>query len=1250
MKRLFLGGGLLQAAVLFLLFAAFSRPAEAGTTTRVPDCGYLNARPCTPFDNEAYNIYFGFSTQCDFGLYVDTHNKCVNASRDTISKQRRTWVQWALSEQRGHVSSRIPLNFNTTFGTHNSYSSYNSGFQSIITTDQKLSLYDQLEAGARAVRLDPWYYFGNMRLCHSTDVELCETFSPIVIFSAGTIGSALNLFFPGISIFGVVEGILSPGRLYAYSVRELADWLDRHPGEFVTVELHNQDFDTAHSDLLRAPLLEYLGDRILTPAELNRITGKNYAFNSTNIDWPTLEAIRSAKKADGSPANYQVLLFAETNFPDSNGTHIAFRSGTGGGRNDVLRGLLRANTTFPECGVSPGVPLWDSSTRGVFYQSGEDRSLSGLFLNPVEYLNVPETRDAVRCGVSIVRVDFLLGQELSIIGDTAQKPDKGEDRRREAAIWSWDEGDYGNRGAAFMKSNGRWSSDNTNAAHHYACALKPSLWPYPRYYPTHLDRVQITRGSGWFYGGDAMCQQEFGADFVFYAPASGPENELLKARYNVIDVNTGTKFGDGGVWMNYVSTMGNLLSLSDGDLSFHVNVPNASAAAQQVTLSGPPGASIAAPATISVNSASPVFLQNPGALTLDASGSATINLALRPEVLADLKPGVYANRILYVLPGSLSGGSSNQSVISQAIINVTLIAQGQGSLVVGGAACSGTVCTVGEGQSAPISMTYVRPVANNFPIAGQVEVRKVSTDANFETSVDRITTPTALIAFPLAGGGGYLTGSQTQNVTLPPGSHQLGAFFSGGLVDSPATSSGLTLNVVPYLNPNPASRTLKVDPSKITAPSPAFTISVVNTLSLPLTVTTECANGVTTCWLSASGSGTSVAVQYTAAVKSLKPGTYNALVRISDGIHATVTVPVSLNATGDLILSTTSLNLLAALQPVTTGVTGSINGSTVPLEYRVVSGGRIARIEQGRIVVDPTGLAPGLYDAAVEASSAYSEIRPTVSIRMQVVPPSSVNVVPDGIPFTVDGTTYLSSQTFAWAPGSAHTISVPSLASIASGNYLFARWSDSGAMQHPVVAPTSAAQSWTATFDAAFPVTSSVSPAGSGSVSLNPAPEQQGLYRSGTPVSVSATPATGYVFRGFLGDLSGTQNPQTVTVSAARTLVAQFAPGSPTLVAVPGAVNNSATPSTIAVQLLNRGTVPATGAQILSVTNVRVVSGTGTVTPVTQTANLGNIQPGASATGTLSFNWPATATRIQFTVNFGDASGYRGSTTVAVFR
>ena len=147
MKRLIFGGGLLQVAALFLLFAVFSRPAEAGTTTRVPDCGYLNARPCTPFDNEAYNIYFGFSTQCDFGLYVNTHNKCVNASRDTISKQRRTWVQWALSEQRGHVSSRIPLNFNTTFGTHNSYSSYNSGFQSIITTDQKLSLYDQLEAG-----------------------------------------------------------------------------------------------------------------------------------------------------------------------------------------------------------------------------------------------------------------------------------------------------------------------------------------------------------------------------------------------------------------------------------------------------------------------------------------------------------------------------------------------------------------------------------------------------------------------------------------------------------------------------------------------------------------------------------------------------------------------------------------------------------------------------------------------------------------------------------------------------------------------------------------------------------------------------------------------------------------------------------------------------------------------------------------------------------------------------------------------
>ena len=113
---------------------------------------------------------------------------------------------------------------------------------------------------------------------------------------------------------------------------------------------------------------------------------------------------------------------------------------------------------------------------------------------------------------------------------------------------------------------------------------------------------------------------------------------------------------------------------------------------------------------------------------------------------------------------------------------------------------------------------------------------------------------------------------------------------------------------------------------------------------------------------------------------------------------------------------------------------------------------------------------------------------------------------------------------------------------------------------------------------------------------------------------------------------------------------AQFAAGSPSLVALAGAVQSASSPVQVQIQLMNRGALAATGARILSVSGIRVLTGTGAVTPVNQTADFGSILPGTSATRTISFDWPATAKRIQFTVNFGDVSGYRGSTTMAVFR
>jgi uncharacterized repeat protein (TIGR02543 family) len=58
-----------------------------------------------------------------------------------------------------------------------------------------------------------------------------------------------------------------------------------------------------------------------------------------------------------------------------------------------------------------------------------------------------------------------------------------------------------------------------------------------------------------------------------------------------------------------------------------------------------------------------------------------------------------------------------------------------------------------------------------------------------------------------------------------------------------------------------------------------------------------------------------------------------------------------------------------------------------------------------------------------------------------------------------------------------------------------------------------------------------------GSVTLNP---PGGVYTTGTVVTVTATPNTGYVFSHWSGDLSGTNNPATLIMTGDKTVTAHF--------------------------------------------------------------------------------------------------------------
>ena len=145
-----------------------------------------------------------------------------------------------------------------------------------------------------------------------------------------------------------------------------------------------------------------------------------------------------------------------------------------------------------------------------------------------------------------------------------------------------------------------------------------------------------------------------------------------------------------------------------------------------------------------------------------------------------------------------------------------------------------------------------------------------------------------------------------------------------------------------------------------------------------------------------------------------------------------------------------------------------------------------------------------------------------------------------------------------------------------------------------------------------YTVSTAVSPTGGGTVSLSPS---QASYPSGTGVQVTATPATGYAFSSFSGDLSSTTNPSTLVVTKNDSVTANF----------------TVVPCILTINIVGQGTVtPSSGSSYPCGTQVQV-----TATPANgysfgqfSGALTGTTNP---QTITLSANSTVTATFVQGT-------------------
>jgi len=146
-----------------------------------------------------------------------------------------------------------------------------------------------------------------------------------------------------------------------------------------------------------------------------------------------------------------------------------------------------------------------------------------------------------------------------------------------------------------------------------------------------------------------------------------------------------------------------------------------------------------------------------------------------------------------------------------------------------------------------------------------------------------------------------------------------------------------------------------------------------------------------------------------------------------------------------------------------------------------------------------------------------------------------ITSVPAGRSLTVDGAPCTAPCTFQWTPGTNHTIATTTPQAGGTGTqYVFASWSDGGALSHSITASSSPA-TYTASFTTQYYLTTAASPAAGGTIS--PA---SGWRNSGVVVAVSAAANSGYVFSGFTGDLSGTTTPQNLTMNAPKSVTANF--------------------------------------------------------------------------------------------------------------
>ncbi|HKD07322.1 MAG TPA: hypothetical protein VKB79_15575 [Bryobacteraceae bacterium] len=1182
-------------------------------------CGWEGQRPCTsndPIFGAVNSTSNSLATGCDITLFPINHVCTDKGARHNASVPggyAPGWLQSQQSDQYNRISADLPMNLVPILGTHNSYSNSADGGSEIINLDQHFTITDQLNLGARFVRLDPVNSANGQSVmgCHISD--LGSTFSKVITDinlltrqSYPTNASQLcATSITNLTFAQSLDGAFSFQRPIYLAVEEIQHWLANNPAEvvFITVNNFYSSGQSGYVDPadLSAIFLHVLGNMLLTPQQ--------YQTMNSPTPWPTIRQMRALGK--------QAMVF----FSNSSGASGVWDPSPQD--TSLAHWPSTSNPNFPACLDFGGMQVGPGRDATKSEWNGEDRSLSNAFNASDEsgLMTWQNVVTATQCGYGTISLDFLysLGSAVNntyipypgsvnfTTGGNFYSADSGLDERPQWLIWSWlrntPVAPSGGGPAALVRQNlsgedlgvslvfegspvtanimdYRWQQMGASNTLPFACAgpyQRVAGSPFPDPSNMWVYSWAITTVSDVWANGETECQNEFGSGFHFWHPMSAPEDKVL--------VNAMMSLGVGQVWLNY-NPGATVAFPSQVTLNHTLGGSNTGA---DVVVAGGFGGELTA--SFVPDPGSPNFLLG----SQNIPGSNIFHLTANDTALAGVKSGQF-HGVLTITeqhPDNSPSSSSRVSVFLNFSNSNTF-----GATPPSVNFTTSLTQTVRLGSSpAPVGFTY----------------SKTHQPPWLTVTFNQMTTPATmtLVADPQ---GAPFNAPMTYSLTLTPTDSN----FPPLTIPVTIQVANVTIKASPF-----AATPATIDGNSVTLPAPEiWVVGSTHQVSLPSQFTPDQATYYKFNNWSGPQTGTPFLNITVPAGTPIYTGQYNT--------RYTLTLSSSPTA-GGTVTPSPAPDSLGTL-PAGTQVTLTAAAAT-GFVFKQFTGASTSQQSPATITLNAPASATGMF-VAQQAQTTF-------------------NTNPPGLTILVDGVSYPTPANFAWATTETHSVAGPTQTTAPGTQVLFTSWSDHSTASPRTFSGSATPVSYTLNFgQTQYLVSAQVVPSLSGSVT------GAGWYSAGTQATLQATAAQGFNFSSYSGGISSTQPIVPFTVTGPVQVSANFTGVKPPLLYASSAARIDNGDGTVVVPIILNDLAsagPAGNAAITGVSVVTVPLGAGPPTinpPATPyPVGVGTLLPGQSSPALpLTVVWPTSATRVTFNIQFAASGGYSGSTNLTIFR